>query len=353
MALDLLDGNPKRALLPASLIVLIKEDGAVLCAAVLVACLARRYWALGAGSREERGKVVRAGLLSLLALVLVFALGMSAHAAASSTQDSLAPRVVSSLRILLHTLAGNGALGRRERLREALGFYALIGGSILLPLGRRLPRGLLLLLLSSPPLVIVLMVSSGVHRFHFMLWPPRIATLLGVLLACLACAAAPASSEAVSPAARSPATLRLGRGPAGVALLAAISWGLQLLLLARLDYSPWPRLQAWRLLDGEGYRVSTLPEQEVRFLRCLAGRLPGGLPVSSFGDTHPVFHRQSIVFDAFAARAWHAPRLRVVPSSDAVASRNTTLCAGPAVGALAVQVECDLLPLVASCGGGG
>jgi len=352
MALDLLDGNPKRAILAASLIVLVKEDGAVLCAAVLLACLAHRFWSLRAASREERAKTVRAGLLSLLALVLVFALGMLAHAAASSTDGSLAPRVVQSLRILVHTLAGNGPLGRRERLLEGLTVYALVGVSILLPLGRGLMRGLLLLMLSAPPLVIVLMVSSGVYRFHFMPWPPRIATLLAVFLACLACAAA-ASSGAAPRAAPSPAGLRLARGPAGVVVLAAISWGLQLLLLDRLDYSPWPRLDAGRLLAGRGYRVSTLSEQEVRFLRCLAGRLPGGLPVSSFGDTHPVFHRQSIVFAAFEARAWHEPRLRVVPSSGAAASRNTTLCAGPAVGGFAVQVECDLLPMVASCGGGG
>jgi hypothetical protein len=91
-----------------------------------------------------------------------------------------------------------------------------------------------------------------------------------------------------------------------------------------------------------------VPPEELRFLRCLGERLPPGLPVSSFGDLHPVFHRQSVVFEARQERAPHAPRLRVVPVS-ADAPPPDGFCLVPRVGGLEIQTECALVPLVESC----
>ena len=144
------------------------------------------------------------------------------------------------------------------------------------------------------------MISSGIYHFNFMLWPPRLATLLALVVACLVFASIDDSTAAEG--GRRPSTL-------GVGLLVVVSWGLQILLLAHLGYSPGPRLNVTELLSGRHYGVATVPKDELRFLRCLAARLPGGLPISTAGDTHPLFHRQSIVFQKEPMHRWHDPRL--------------------------------------------
>jgi len=89
--------------------------------------------------------------------------------------------------------------------------------------------------------------------------------------------------------------------------------------------------------------------EELRFLRCLGGRLPRGLPVSAIGDLHPVFHHQSIVFEARAQYARHAPKLRVVPLSGDAASPEAGSCRVLGTGALEVLADCGLVPLVEGC----
>jgi hypothetical protein len=64
-----------------------------------------------------------------------------------------------------------------------------------------------------------------------------------------------------------------------------------------------------------------------------------------------VFHRQSIVFPEYARHAWHPPRLRVMLASEVTPAREgAAFCRGPQFGTLALEAECDLLPLVAGCG---
>jgi hypothetical protein len=347
LALDLIDGRTVRAVLVALLIVLVKEDGAVLCATVLLAYFAGRLWTLRGGPREESRRVAAAALLSLLAVTVAFIAGLALLSAVgrafASTQATAPERVMGSLRKVAVILTGEGRPFLREQVLTAFVVYALIGVLVLLPLGRRFPRGLLLLLLSSPPLLAIILVSSGIYSFNFMLWPPRLATLLALVVACLAFASL---ADSTAPAEPGPRSSTLGAG-----LLVACSWGLQILLLARLDYSPWPRLDALQLLSGRHYAIATVPKAELRFLRCLAARLPGGLPISSVGDTHPLFHRQSIVFRKYLAQAWHPPRLRVIPASAATDAGEGAVCPGPRIATLAVEAECDLVPLVAGCGG--
>ena len=194
----------------------------------------------------------------------------------------------------------------------------------------------MLVVVSAPPVIVVLAVSSALYRFELMVWPPRLALLVGLLVACTVFAWS------------TPTRLASARTAAGVVVLVAVSWGLQVLLLSHIGYSPWPRLDARALLRGGGYRASTVPPRELRFLRCVAGRLPRGLPVPAPRGLVPVFHRQSIVFEGLEAHAWHPPRLSVVPST--VAAAEGTACRGPQVGNLAVEVECGLLPLVGDCG---
>lgn len=340
LAVELLEGRTGRAIVVALLIVLVKEDGAVLGAAVLLAYFAGRLWSLGAGAREERRKVARAAFLSLLAMTLVFLLGMAVLSVAGEslapTQTTSSPRLLKALRILALTLSGDARPLQRTRLLEGLTAYALTAALVLLPLGRRLPRGLMLIVVSAPPVIVVLAISSAIYRFELMMWPPRLALLVGLLVACIVFAWS------------TPTRLAPVRTTTGVVVLIAVSWGLQVLLLSHIGYSPWPRLDARALVRGGGTRASSVPPRELSFLRCVAGRLPGGLPVSAPRGIIPVFHRQSIVLEGLEAHAWHPPRLRVVPST--VAAAAGTACRGLQVGDLAVEAECGLLPLVGDCG---
>ena len=351
LALDLADGKWRRALVVATLVVLVKEDGAVLCASLLLAYFAGRLADLRKGPAAERRKIVVTALQSLVAVTLVFALGMAVlvaagRAVASSPQATAAPRLLGSLQALEQTLVGQGDPVSRWRLGRGLLGYALVSGFLLLPLGRRFFRGLLLLLVSAPPLVAVLVVAAGGYGFGTMLWPPRLATLLALIMACLVFASCTRSGASASSAAE----LRPAGGAAPTTALALVSWGLQLPLLALVGYSPWPRLDAWALLGEQGYRLSRLPKREVRFVRCLAERLPAGLPVAPAGDSNPIFHRQSILFGGPDAAGGRQPRLRVVSSAEAATAREGTSCPGPRVEGLAVEVECGLLPLIADCG---
>lgn len=339
LALDLREGRSRRAILVAALMVLVKEDGAVLCACVLVAFFAPRLWALRAAAPEERRPVATAAARSLLAATLAFAAGMALlwvmGRALTLPQETAEVRVLDSLRNVGHAVAGHGVL--RESLQWGLVGYGLVGVLTLLPLGRRLFRGVALLLVSFPPLLAVLLVAAGTYRFRYMLWPHRLAALQALAVACLTLAL-PTSTSAAR------------RSMVKVVGLLALTWAAQLFLLHRAEgYTPWARLQAPALLRAEGTRASTLPPVELRFLRCLGERLPRGLPVSSFGDLHPVFHQQSVVFEARLERARHAPRLRVVSASADGASLAEGFCRGPQVGGLAVEAECALVPLVEGC----
>ena len=339
LALDLREGRSRRAILVAALLLLVKEDGAVLCACVLVAFFALRLWELRTASPEERRPVVAAAAWSLLATALAFAAGMALlwlmGRALPQPQETAEVRLLDSLRNVGHALAGRSLM--RESLSWGLVGYCAVGVLTLLPLGRRLFRGLTLLLVSSPPLLAVLVVSAGVYRFRYMLWPHRLAALSALAGACLVLA--------------SPTFARSGRrAMVRVLALIALTWTAQLVALDRAEgYSAVGRLDAPGLLKGEGTRASEVPHEELRFVRCLGARLPRGLPVIAFGDLYPVFHRQSIFFDARAAYARSAPRLRVVPASLDGASLAGGLCRGPRVGGHEVEAECGLIPLVEGC----
>jgi hypothetical protein len=339
LALDLREGRSRRAILVAALLLLVKEDGAILCACVLVAFFALRLWELRAASPQERRPVVAAAAWSLLATALAFAAGMALLWVMGRTlpqpQETAEVRVLDSLRNVGHALAGRGLL--RENLSWGLVGYGAVGILTLLPLGRRLLRGSALLLVASPPLLAVLVVSAGMYRFRYMLWPHRLAALSALAGACLVLA-----SPSVAASGR--------RAMARVLALLALAWTAQLVALDRAEgYSAWARLDAPALLKGAGTRASEVPREELRFLRCLGARLPRGLPVTAFGDLHPVFHRQSVVFEARAAYARSAPRLRVAPASSDGAPPGEGFCRGPSVGGLEVQAECGLVPLAESC----
>jgi len=342
LVLDLLEGRTRRALLPAVGMLIVKEDGAVLLATVLLVHFAWRLWRLRGGPREERRKVLAVALLTLFAVTVLFAAGMALLALQSEEtgpgQQNAELRLLRSLKIVERTLAGKVSPFHRERLAGGLVGYVLVGGALLIALGRRFPGGAGLFLLSAPILIVVLTVSSAHYRFQMMLWPPRLAPLLGLLVACLA--------HGASPPARSPSRWSTWAA-AGSAL---VSCAVQLLLLSRVGYWPAERLDPRVLRSGRGQLISLIPEAQVRLLRCVAHRLPRGLPVSVAKVRHPFFHRQSIVFEEFEQNAWHPARLRVAPIAVVEASKRDGWCVGPQGGGLAVEAECALVPLLEGCG---
>lgn len=336
LALDLREGRSRRALLVAALACLVKEDGAIVCACILVAFFGLRLWELRKALPAERRPVLVASARSLAAAALAFGAGLALlwvmGRAVPPTQTNAELRIVDSLRNVGHAVAGRGLL--RQNLEWGLVGYLAVGLLTLLPLGSRLARGAALLLVSSPALIGILLVSSGFYRFRYMLWPHRVAALLALAVACVVFAARERSA---------------GRpAPVKAAALVALAWALQLVALDRAEgYSPWGRLNAYALAKGEGTRALERSPEELRFLRCLGKTLPRGLPVSAFGDLHPPLHLQSVVFEARAEYARSPPRLRVVPASEP--PHDAAACRDPGVGALAVECDCELLPLVASC----
>jgi hypothetical protein len=341
--LDVVEARPRRAIVTGLLVMLVKEDGAVLLASVLVAYFLERLWELRDGPAEARRATLSAAVRSLLAVTVAFAAGMAilvwpAHPPTPG-QITASPRVLDSIRLVGQALAGEGDPQTHEWLLRGLSRYAVLGALVLLPLGRRFGRGAALLLASCPPLLAVLVISSAGYGFRHLAWPPRLATFLGLLLACIAVAA---------PASRAPAD-RLRVSPTAAAVfLIALSWGLQVLFLERgMRYSPWPRLNLVALAQERGYRLSTIAKDEVALVRCVAKRLPGGTPVLPHPGSHPIFHRQSIVFSGHEA-VWQQARVRVVGASAAGAGERTP-CRGPERGGLVVEAECSLLPLVTDC----
>jgi hypothetical protein len=338
---------------------------------VLLAHFAQRFWTLRTAPAPlwQRRELATRAVLSLLAMLVLFGIGMAALyvrsravaqggalssirppgpaggaarlAGSGSLEGTASMRLVDSLKALGLTLIGRGDPRWRVRLAGGLAGYLLLSALVLLPLGRRFRRGITLVAVASPPLLIVLAISSAPYGFGMMVWPPRVATLLALVLACVAFAA------------NRPAPVGVVEGnrvvALGTAALIALSWGLQLPLLGRVGYSPWARLKPVTLLGGRGHRASTFPDAELRFLRCLGGHLPRGLPVSSLANTHPVFHLQSVVFQGVEGRAPQTARLRVIPSPGVAPAGASTWCRDPGVGGLAVEADCAFAPVVSRC----
>jgi hypothetical protein len=339
LALALLRGWTWRAVALAGLVVLVKEDGALVCLSVVLAHTAWRWGVARQVSPEEARRALRTGLRGLLVFAVVFLAGMAllswwSHRYAE-TQTTSADRLGPAVRAAVRTLSGQGR-PRLDRLLEALPVYLLMSVLMLVPLGRRLPRGLLLFGAGVPCLLAVVVVSAAPYRFNMMLWAPRVATLQAAVVAALVFAA-------VTPPGRRPA--RLG----AVALLAVASWVGQGAVLHGMGYSLAARVV------GPGARFGPPPSHlepaEDRYLRCVASHLPWALPVSGKGKTYLVFHRQSVVFGS-SAHNWHPARLRVVRAAAATGELGPGVCRAPTVGSFAIEAECDLLPLFADCPSG-
>jgi hypothetical protein len=341
LALELRERRFRRALLWAVATVLVKEDGAVVCGSVLAAYFAERLWQLRKGPSDERRRTTFAAAATLAAVCLVFVAGLAVlwavgrHAVG---QETASGRLTRSLKIVARTVSGHAIPDRAEALTEGIVAYVVLASLVLLPLGRRWVTGLALGSVGAPPVLATLVASGALYKFAWMFWAPRLALVLALACACLVLAAS------------APGGPRLeGRTGVRLGALVAASWGLQLLVLHHFGYPAAERVNALALARGDGYAISTFPAAEIAFARCIAGRLPRGMTVSVTSETHPLFHRQSIVFVSLEAHASRPPRVWLLPSSTLPTS-DTRFCRGPQVGELVLVSECVLLPAIASCG---
>lgn len=340
LAVELIGGWSWRGVAVAAAIVLVKEDGAIVCGAVVLAHTAWRVAALRRTSKDEARRALLSGLGALMVFALVFGAGMALLSVMSEhysgTQAVFSGRLDRALRRAARAVSGQGPEARGYRLRDALEIYGVMSFLMLLPLGRRLLKGLLLCIVSIPPLLVVVVVSGAVAVFNMLLWSPRIATLQAGVVAALVFAAVTLPGQ------------RPGR-VAVVVALGIVSWAGQLAVLHHMQYpmaSRWGGLTSLvRPLD------SSVSEAEARFLRCVAGHLPSAFPVNVPKYIRPIFHHQSQVYGPRrAARAWHPARLRITVSGQPSTGKEA-FCTGPGTERYTVQAECALIPQLTKCGG--
>lgn len=346
LTLALLEKRRGQSVFFAVLIILVKEDGAVVCGGVLAAHYVLQLWLARSAPGPERRRIVLRAAAALGAVAAALVLGFVflwwvAHGAAAE-QSTANDRIGRAWGILYRTLRPGAPAARRGALLELLEAYAAAALLLLLPLGARATRGLLLLLAAGPPLLMVLVVSGAHYKFSDPLLAQRVATLLALVVACVTIAGASADAGSRTP--------RLGWSAGWALGLVALSWALQLGLLGRLGYPLRERIDVPALWSGRGYVLSTVPVDEARLWRCVAARLPGGTAVSLVPELRPFFHRQSIVFPGIEGRTPPPARFRVFRREPAVPSRTAAACPGPRLRDLVADVDCGLEPLLAPCG---
>ncbi len=342
LAVELIGGWSWRGVVVAGAIVLVKEDGAIVCAAIVLAHTAWRVGALRHTSKEEAWRALRSGVGVLLVLAVVFLAGMALLGVMSEhysgTQQTFMGRAGRAMRRVARAVSGQGPEARVYRIRDAFEIYAAMSLLMLLPLGRRLLKGVALFAVAVPPILIVLVGSSAIALFNMMLWSPRIATLQAAVVAALVFAAVTLPGQRPVRA-------------AVVVALTALSWAGQAAVLHHMQY---PMASRWAGLASLARPAeSSLSSAEDGFLRCVAGRLSIDFPMSVPKHVRPIFHRQSLVFGRHReARAWHPTRLRIVSESHGAQGLDAGFCTGPSVGDFVVQAECDLVPRLIGCGPG-
>jgi len=298
-------------------ICLVKEDGAVLCASLLISYFMVRM--LSTENEPAQRRVLLKRLAAGLGIcVAVFVVGMIIlHAVRylvpnNNGQLLSSARIEEALRIAFATLTGTGNPEWGERLRHGMLIYSLIALSLGLLLGRRLFSYLVVAVLGAAPLLLVIAISSAPYGFGNLLWPPRIATLMASLLGTLVVVGwgSHGRPPGLEPglAARS-RRLRL----AALVGLVGASWALQISILrAEVDYPIHSRLNLPALISGDGLRSQSLRPDELQFARCLANQLPAGLPILSHGPQNPLFHRQDLRFPGIDSNAFRPPLTSVI-----------------------------------------
>ncbi|HVO13285.1 MAG TPA: hypothetical protein VMX54_21265 [Vicinamibacteria bacterium] len=340
--LALLERRRPAAVLLGLALILVKEDGAVLVAAVLVAYFLARLMVGDASAT----RLLRGACASLAVCLLVFLAGLALlHLVGRSQalpQDTSTARLAEALHNTATALSGRGPREWSVRLGRGLVGWALLAFACGLPLLRRLPVHLLLFAAGSVALLPALVVSSALYGFVEVWWAPRMATVLTLVAACLTITAA-----LFRPCSWGGATRR--RLLAVTMAAIAAGWaGWSALLAWRINYHVLERANLRSLMSGRGQPIARLHEDELRFARCLAAGLPRDFPLGTVGPQTPVFHHQALTFfgSEFKAHPWQPPRLVVVYARH----RHPPPSPLARVRRLFVTGDPELTPLLRRCG---
>ncbi len=312
----LIEGRRGTVIAAAAATCLVKEDGAVVCASILISTFSARIL-LGRYDPANRRAMLRQLAVGLATCIAVFIAGLAAlHAVrylvpSHDTQLLSTVRVGEALEIARATVEGTGNPEWGERLRKGMFDYAFVAFSFGILLGRRCLAYLLVVIVGAAPVVVVLVVSSAPYGFGNLFWPPRVATLLACVFGAMV-AVVWAGGADRSRHSQTSVPARFGPGLALPLVLVAASWSLQLCVLRfAADYSFGSRLDLVGMISGERSRSAELRPEELRFVRCLAHELPDRFRVSSHGPQSPAFHRQDLSFPGIESRALRPPEIRV------------------------------------------
>jgi hypothetical protein len=279
-------------LLWGALLVLLREDGAVVACSVhlLHAWLSERE---GGWSRERllRSAKITAGWL------LVFVVGLG-------VQRWSHPLAKARLMDALSTVA---TLSGREKVlsilvRDTAGALLLMGSGLLMAASRS--RGPALL--ASLPVLVVALVGTLAYDLEGMVghgptWAPRFAMLWGMVGGALT------------------ASPRLERSPQGApgrsfwpSMVASVV--AQLLLLG-LFKGYWPTERVAQALPGSDSLVAAkLGNRERAFLECLSESLPTDTPLAAHARLFAYFHKHDLVWARYPKNAWRRPTVVVCES---------------------------------------
>jgi hypothetical protein len=283
-----LQRRSRLAALWATLLVLVREDGAVVACSIH---LLLRAWADGASPPRSREALVRS-LKIASGWLLIFALGLASQRWA---RPLAADRLTAALSSLGRLAAEPRALAALAR--DTAGALLLLGSGLLL-VARPL-RGAALA--ASVPLLAVAVVGTLAYDLegmasHGPTWACRFALLWGVLAG--AVAASPGRDEVFRVS--GPRTAFFWSIAGSVAAQGA-------LLILLKAYDPVKRV-AQALPGRDDVQAMRLSAIERAFLACVSEALPAETSVAVHVRLFGYFHRHDLVWPSYVENAWRAPQ---------------------------------------------
>ena len=293
--LSLIDGSRWRWLWLA-LICLTREEGPLFAWSIhVLVWWLRRERSHSAGGGQWKGFFVPLARMSLGYLVLFGA----------ELALILAHRGIGSARLgeatgALETMFDQGILGQYVSLNLLL-CGTLVAPVVIVSLyGGRVRATVFGLGLALAPVLAVQGIAGLIYLdvMHGITWEPRFVLIWTIGLAGILVKAT--HQEA-------PAMVKLKKWHMVAAVLCLLCYQGFALWLVR-GYPVWQRVSA---VSTQGLLLDRLTKEEVRFLDCLAARLPEETHVAASGEVFGKFHRQMIVWPNRTEYAWQAPEIVV------------------------------------------
>lgn len=287
-----LECRSRLRLLWGALLVLLREDGAVVACSVQLL----HNWL----STEDRGwsqEGLRRSVRIAAAWFVVFLVGLGVQRWSHPLAKARLTDALSTLTALSWQDEATSILGR-----DAAGALLLLGSGLLIAA----PRCRGAALVAALPVLAVALVGTLAYdpegmREHGLSWAPRFVMLWGIVGG--AVAASP-RHELLSPGAP-------GR-PFWSSMVASVV--AQLVLLA-LFKSYWPTGRVAQALPSSGrVLVAKLSKRERAFLDCLSDSLPTDTPLAAHARLFAYFHKHDLVWARYPQNAWRRPTVVVCES---------------------------------------